>query len=188
MTGFDQRSRDLARAVADGAAWMRKREVENHWWRWQVLTTQNADSSRRPIFEDRKAQEIFEELKRRELLYEISRDVDGSGLPAYVMRYDRKGWDEAISDGRPIRGAWLRLKRNWPMLILGIVLGFLGTSLENRVLGLVDRGIDTLLGQQAAGVRIQPTEEEKQARDEQGGQEGERESREPPNPAIAPDG
>lgn len=188
MTGFDQRSRELSRAVADAAAWMRKREEENHWWRWQVLTKRNPDSSRRPIFEDRTAQQVFEELRTRELLYEISQDVDGSGLSAYVMRYDRKGWDAAISDGRPIRGFWLKFKRNWPVLVLGMALGFLGTVLEDRALGLVNRGIDALVGHQGVEVGIQTPEERGGGRLDQEKEDGSGESKEPPNPATAPDG
>jgi hypothetical protein len=182
MTGFDERSRAFSRAVADASAWMRRRNVKGHWWRSQVLTTRNPDPTRRPIFEVDVAQEIFDELKRRELLYEISQDVDGSGKPAFVMRYDQKGWDEAISDGRRVYGAWLRFKRNWATLLLGFVLGCVAGSLQDRATGLINRKVDALLGQQE-GEEAQPTD----SKDNAGG-EGSQDFTTPPNLAAAPVG
>lgn len=165
MTGFDKRSRVFSRAVADAAAWMRKRNVRGHWWRWQVLTRRNPDPTRRPVFEDHLAQEIFEELKKRELLYAISLDVDGSGKPAYVMRYDRKGWDEAISEGRPVYGALLRFRRSWRTLLLGFVLGCIAANLQDRAVGLIDRVVDGVLGQQGENKDVQPADPKTEARE-----------------------
>lgn len=148
MTDFHGRSKTFLRAVSKAAAWMMKRHVgEGHWWRWQVLTTKNPDRSSRPIFDDQTAQKIFVELKERNLLVEFNGDVDGSSVPAYLMRYDIEGWDKAVSEVRPIYGTWLKFKRNWPLVLLAFILGCLLTSLENRTVGLIDEGIDAMIGQ-----------------------------------------
>lgn len=143
MTDFHGRSGSFLRAVSKAAAWMMKRNVgEEHWWRWQVLTAENPDPLKRPVFDDQTAQKIFEELIGRNLLVRFDREVDGSNLPSYVMRYDIEGWDKAVGEGRPIYGAWLKFRRNWLLILLAFILGCLLTSLENRTVGLLDQGID----------------------------------------------
>jgi hypothetical protein len=125
---------------------MMKRHVgEGHWWRWQVLTEKNPDPLRRPIFDDQTAQKIFAELKGRNLLVEFNVNVDGSGVPVYLMRYDIEGWDKAVAEGRPIYGTWLKVRRNWPMIVLAFILGCLLTSLENRSVGLIDKAIEIIV-------------------------------------------
>ncbi len=63
------------------------------------------------------------------------------------MRYDIEGWDKAVSEGRPIYGTWLKFKRNWRLFLVIFLLGCLLTSLENRTVGLIDKGIDVITGQ-----------------------------------------
>ena len=143
MTDFHRRSRAFLKALSSAASWMMQRNVgDTHWWRWQVLTTENPDPQvDRPVFDDQTAQRIFEELKGRNLLVEFPGAVDGTALPAYLMRYDIDGWDQAVLEGRPVYGRWLKLRRNWPLMVLIFVL----TSLEDRTLGLVEKGVDFIL-------------------------------------------
>jgi hypothetical protein len=124
---------------------MMKRHVgDGHWWRWQVLTARNHDPLKRPIFDDQTAQKIFAELQDRNLLVEFSCQVDGSATPAYLMRYDLEGWDNAVAEGRPIYGTWIKFRRNWILFLLTFLSGCLLTSLENRTVGLIDKVIGAM--------------------------------------------
>ena len=58
------------------------------------------------------------------------------------MRYDIEGWDRAVSDGRPVRGTLAKIKRNWLQLLAAFILGCLVTSLQNRVVDLIDSLIE----------------------------------------------
>jgi hypothetical protein len=147
MGDFQQKSKAFLKDVSKAAAWMMKRNVgETHWWRWSVLTAKNPDKSKRPIFDDDTAQKIFEKLKKRNLLIEFTANVDASGVPAYAMQYDIEGWDKALSDGRPVYGMWIKLKRNWLLSLLTFILGCLLTAFENRTVGLIDKGMDAVIG------------------------------------------
>lgn len=114
-----------------------------HWWRWTVLTSKNPDPLNRPVFDDATARRIFDELERRELLQPITAvEPDSSGAQAYLMRYDIEGWDRAVSDGRLVRGTLAKIKRNWFQLLAAFILGCLLTSLQNRVVDLIDTLIE----------------------------------------------
>src|SRR5262249_31323323 len=86
------------------------------------------------------ADDIFKDLDRRELLDEHVRS-DG---PAYYMRYDVEGWDKAVADGRPLYGLWLKFRRTWLLILAAFFLGAIGTALENRTVGLIDKVLDAL--------------------------------------------
>lgn len=140
---FSDRSKEFLASVSRAAEWMMERNVgEGHWWRWIVLTKRNPDPLPRPVFDDHTAQRIFEELKRRELLSEIPPPDGDARAPSYLMRYDRDGWDKAVSDGRPIYGAWLRLRRNWKTNLVFLILG---VALD-RCVGLTERVVGSLVG------------------------------------------
>lgn len=170
MSNFRKVSKSVNRDVSRVASWMMKRNVtdrtqgELHYWRWQVLTKAGnpRDTSRRPTFNDRVAQDIFDELQRRDLLLLIKDgngnpvDVDGSGVPAYLMNYDLEGWDKAVSDGRPLYGAWLKIKRNWWLFGLMFLAGAVVTALENRTVGLIDKGIDFIGGKAEVALEKPP--------------------------------
>jgi len=121
---------------------MRRNVGQDHWWRSTVLTAQNNDTDAPPIFEDERAAKIFEEFITRGLLVQRSAAVDGSGQPAYAMKYDIEGWDKAVSDGRPVYGLWLKVKRSWLLILITFLLGCVLTTVENRVVGFVDGLID----------------------------------------------
>lgn len=140
---FDARSKQFLASVSRAAEWMMERNVgEGHWWRWVVLTERNPDSSVRPIFDDQTAQRIFDELKRRDLLSEIPPPDGDARAPCYLMRYDREGWDGAVSNGRPIYGAWLKLRRNWKTNLAFFILGLA----VDRAVGLTEQAMGHLLG------------------------------------------
>jgi len=185
---FQARSRDFLRAVSKSAAWMMSRNVgSRHWWRWPVLTERNPDSSR-PVFDDGTAKEIFAELERRELLVEISLNWEGQNLPAYLMRYDIEAWDKAVSDGRPLYGRWLKFRRNWLVLLLAFVLGCLLTSIENQTVGLIDHGLDVLMGHQHESSDVAGEAERNGSEKAKGGAGESEGASTPPNHAAAPDG
>jgi hypothetical protein len=140
---FVERSKEFLSSVSMAAEWMMERNVgEGHWWRWIVLTKRNLDLSPRPVFDDHTSQRIFDELKRRELLSEIPSPDGDARAPSYLMRYDRDGWDRAVSDGRPIYGAWLKLRRNWRTNLVFLIIG---VALDRSV-GLIERFVGSLLG------------------------------------------
>lgn len=147
MTTFQSRSKQFLRQVSVAAAWMMRRNVGlGHWWRWSVLTAHNPDPLKRPIFDDSTAVAVFEDLERRGLL-EPSPQLppDASGAQAYFMRYDVGGWDRAVSDGRPVLGALLKAKRNWPWLVSVFILGCVVISVENRTVGFIDQVVTWVL-------------------------------------------
>lgn len=123
---------------------MRRNVGDDHWWRSTVLTDQNSDADKsRPVFDKTAAQEVFADMIDRGLL--VERKVDGSEIPAYVMKYDLDGWDKAVSDGRWMRGKWLLVKRNWLLILLTFILTCFLATLENRVVGFIDRCIDAVI-------------------------------------------
>lgn len=145
MAKFNHRSEAFLRDLSRASAWMIRRNVgETHWWRWQFLTDQNPDSSQRPVFDPMTAKGIFDELIRRGLLVE-SVTNDATDLPAYVMRYDKEGWERAVSDGRPLRGAWFKFKQNWFYMILACIFGSILTLIESRTMGLIEAGLDAIV-------------------------------------------
>lgn len=186
---FRRRSRAFHRVVADAARWMMKRHVGmGHWWRWQVLTARNPDSSRRPILDDRTAQDVFSDLERRGLLVEVGRSVDGSDVPAYVMRYDLEGWDEAISAGRPVFGAWLKFRRTWAVLVVAFFLGVFLAIVENRTSGLIQGQIDSWLGGGAQREEVVGGNDLTSSTHGAAGNRTAEGTSPPPNQATAPDG
>ena len=151
MADFHQRSKSFLRDLSKAAAWMTKRNAgETHWWRWIVLTDRNRDPRSRPVFEDATAQHIFEDLARRDLLREVPQLHEEGAPPAYLMRYDLDGWDRAVSDGRPLVGLLLKLRRNWPSLVLVFLLGSILTVVENRMGGAIDLMLDWVLRQMSS--------------------------------------
>ena len=122
---------------------MHRNAGKNHWWRSSVLTSANKDTDKRPIFDDATADEIFDELINRDLLVQSGNDMDGSGVPAYTMKYDIDGWDKSVSDGRPIYAFLLKVKRSWLLISLTFIFGCVLTTLENRVVGFIDGLIET---------------------------------------------
>lgn len=145
MSDFQRESKAFLRDLSKAAAWMMKRNVGagTHWWRWPVLTERNPDKRKRPIFDEKTAQRIFEELIRRDLLREVH-VPENPGVPAYLMRHDVKGWDEAVSGGRPIVGGWMKLKRDWLLYLLTFILGGILGKLEDRTMVLANRVLESI--------------------------------------------
>lgn len=147
MTTFRTQSKEFLRDLSRAAAWMMRRNVgQNHWWRSAVLTSSNPDTDKRPIFDQARADQVFDELIARSLLVERAGDVDGIGVPAYVMKHDIDGWDQAVADGRPVYAQWLKVKRTWLLILLIFLLGCVATTIENRIVGGIDSVIDNLVG------------------------------------------
>ena len=145
MPDFRKQSKSFLRSVSKSAAWMMSRHVgPNHFWRASVLTESNPDKSRRPVFEESVAEKIFAELINRGLLVPIPTRFDGTTVPAYVMRYDLQGWDNAVADGRPIYGWCLKLCRNWLLVLLTFLAGCVLTTIENRTVGVFDKMLDSV--------------------------------------------
>jgi hypothetical protein len=151
MSVFKTNTKAFQKQVAQAAEWMMRRNVgHNHWWRWQVFTSSNPDREvGRPIFEQQTAMDIFADLVNRKLLFQIVDaygnpvPVDKSGLPAYFMRYDSEGWSKVIAEGRPFRGIFLKAKRDWPVILVSLVIGgcavglkdIIGDQIKTAVLG-----------------------------------------------------
>ena len=146
MSDFRDRSKTALRNLSLAAEWMMRRNVaDDHFWRSTVLTDQNYTDpdKHRPVFDASTANDVFDELIKRGLL--VERKVDTTGVPAYIMNYDLDGWDKAVSDGRWWRGQWLWIKRDWKRTGLILVFGCVITTVENRVVGVLDRWIDKLV-------------------------------------------
>jgi len=125
---------------------MRRSVGQDHWWRSKVLTSANTETNERPIFQDARADQVFDEMIARGLLVQRGDDVDGTGVPAYAMKYDIGGWDQAVADGRPLYARWLKVRRGWLLILLSFLLGCAVTTLENRVVDALDGVLDRIVG------------------------------------------
>jgi HAMP domain-containing protein len=150
MSTFRKNTKQFLHDLSRAAAWMMRRNVgQDHWWRYTVLTAANSDpDKKRPIFDQARARQIFDELITRGLLVQRADDVDGSGAPAYAMKYDIGGWDQAVADGRPFYAQWLKVQRTWVLILLTFLLGCVLTTIENRVTGALDGMIDLVVGEE----------------------------------------
>ncbi len=148
MTTFRTESKEFLRDLSRAAAWMMRRSVgQNHWWRSSVFTSANTDTDRkRPIFDQSRVDQIFTDLIARSLLVPLAEDVDGTGMPAYIMKYDIDGWDQAVAGGRPAYAQWLKVRRAWLIILITFVLGCVVTTVENRITGFFDGMIDCVIG------------------------------------------
>jgi len=148
MTTFSTQSKEFLRDLSRAAAWMMRRSIgQKHWWRSAVLTSANPDTDKkRPIFDQARADQIFDELIARSLLVQRADDVDGTGVPTYTMKYDIDGWEQAVADGRPFYAQWLKVRRTWLLILLTFLLGCIVTTVENRVVGVLDVVIDRVVG------------------------------------------
>lgn len=140
---FDARSQGFRKKVADAALWMKKRHAgDDHFWRWPVLTAHNKDPDKRPIFDDLTAQQVFEDLENRGLLIEVKLPPDGSGARSFFMRYDVKGWDDVVVEGKPLVGWAQKINRDWVAYLVTFAAGCLVIVVENRTVGLIDKLLD----------------------------------------------
>ena len=181
MTDFRNRSKNALRNLSEAAEWMVRRNVgSDHWWCSTVLTDQNTDPDKtRPKFDASTAQEVFDELIKRGLLVESK--VDATGKAEYVMNYDLDGWDKAVADGRWLRGKWLTIIRSWTIIVFVFLSTCVVTTLENRVVGVIDRCIDAFV---PAKVERGPNGEPKGSAKVDDAQEQQNE----PNKAVNPSG
>ncbi|MCX7411091.1 MAG: hypothetical protein NTZ32_23700 [Planctomycetales bacterium] len=143
MSQFRAQSKSLLRNVSKAATWMMSRHVgPDHFWRSTVLTATNPDNTKRPVFDQTTADSIFKELIDRELLVRIHDNFDGTAVPTNLMRYDIEGWDQAVADGRPVYGFFLKVCRNWLLILLTFLFGCVVTTIENRTVGVFDKAIN----------------------------------------------
>jgi len=112
MATFRTETKKFLHDLSRAAAWMMRRSAgQSHWWRSSVLTTTNNDTDKnRPVYDQARADQIFADLISRGLLIQRADDVDGVGLPAYTMKYDIDGWDQAVADGRPTYALWMKVQ------------------------------------------------------------------------------
>jgi len=147
MTTFRTQSKEFLHDLSRAAAWMiRESAGQKHWWRSTVLTRANPSTGKRPIFDQARADLIFDDLIARSLLVQCADDVDGTGVPAYTMKYDIDGWDQAVADGSPLYAQWLKVRRTWFLILITFLLGCVVTTIENRVTGVLDGVIDHVVG------------------------------------------